>query len=91
MKQQAVTVVGAGLAGSEGFSQIAACGCRAFDRNEAAKRTEAHQSDQFAELVCSNSFVPPAWKRGRPVERRVEAVAPALIAAADRHQVPVFG
>ena len=52
-----VTVIGAGLAGSEAAYQIAKRGV-AVDLIEMKpkKRTPAHSSDKFGELVCSNSL-----------------------------------
>jgi methylenetetrahydrofolate--tRNA-(uracil-5-)-methyltransferase len=52
-----VTVVGGGLAGSEAAFQLAEAGVpvRLFEMRP-IRRTEAHQTDRLAELVCSNSF-----------------------------------
>ncbi len=52
-----VTVIGAGLAGSEAAWQIARRGIkvRLFEQKP-EKRSPAHKSDGFAELVCSNSL-----------------------------------
>ena len=52
-----VTVVGGGLAGSEAAYQLAEAGvpARLFEMRP-VRRTEAHQTDRLAELVCSNSF-----------------------------------
>ena len=56
MKKE-VTVIGAGLAGCEATYQLAKRGIHVHlyeMRNH--KMTEAHQTDLFAELVCSNSL-----------------------------------
>ncbi len=52
-----VTVVGGGLAGSEAAFQLAEAGVpvRLFEMRP-VRRTDAHQTDRLAELVCSNSF-----------------------------------
>ena len=52
-----VTVVGAGLAGSEAAWQIATRGVsvRLFEMRP-TKPTPVHRTDRFAELVCSNSL-----------------------------------
>ncbi|MDQ5871225.1 MAG: methylenetetrahydrofolate--tRNA-(uracil(54)-C(5))-methyltransferase (FADH(2)-oxidizing) TrmFO [Acidobacteriota bacterium] len=57
MRENAVTIVGAGLAGSECAWQLALRGhaVRLFEMRPAV-RTAAHQTDRCAELVCSNSF-----------------------------------
>ena len=52
-----VTVVGAGLAGSEAAWQLAQRGIHVdLIEMKPAKMTPAHHSTDFAELVCSNSF-----------------------------------
>lgn len=52
-----VTVVGGGLAGSEAAWQLACRGVRVrLHEMRPARGTEAHQTDQLGELVCSNSF-----------------------------------
>ena len=52
-----VTVVGAGLAGSECAWQLAARGVAVrLIEQKPTRRTPAQQHDFFAELVCSNSF-----------------------------------
>jgi len=55
--KEAVTVVGAGLAGSECAWQLARRGhrVRLFEMRPKV-RTAAHQTERCAELVCSNSF-----------------------------------
>lgn len=57
MIENRVTVIGAGLAGSEVAWQLANRGV-AVDLYEMrpVKSSPAHQTDQFAELVCSNSL-----------------------------------
>ena len=52
-----INVVGAGLAGSEAAWQIAKRGCRVrLYEMKPGKKSPAHKSDNFAELVCSNSL-----------------------------------
>lgn len=52
-----VTVIGAGLAGSEAAYQIAERGIKVIlYEMKPCKKTPAHRSDLFAELVCSNSL-----------------------------------
>jgi methylenetetrahydrofolate--tRNA-(uracil-5-)-methyltransferase len=54
---QTVTVVGAGLAGSECALQLAERGVRVRLFEQRPVRTSpAHHTDRFAELVCSNSL-----------------------------------
>ena len=52
-----VTVIGAGLAGSECAWQLAQRGIQVTLREmKPEKRTPAHTTDSFAELCCSNSL-----------------------------------
>lgn len=56
-KNKRITVVGAGLAGSECALQLAHKGFEVvLYEMRGTKPTPAHKTDQFAELVCSNSF-----------------------------------
>jgi methylenetetrahydrofolate--tRNA-(uracil-5-)-methyltransferase len=52
-----VHVIGGGLAGPEAALQAARTGCRVvLSEMRPVKSTEAHQTAEFAELVCSNSL-----------------------------------
>ena len=57
MPEKRVAVIGAGLAGCEAAWQLSRRGiaCDLFDMKP-EKRTPAHKSDAFCELVCSNSL-----------------------------------
>ena len=57
MTDRTATVVGAGLAGCEAAWQLAVRGIQVrLIEMKPGKKTPAHHSDLFAELVCSNSF-----------------------------------
>ena len=57
MLNKVITVVGAGLAGSECALQLADLGYKVdLIEMRGVKQTPAHKTDHFAELVCSNSF-----------------------------------
>lgn len=57
MKTQSVNIVGAGLAGSEAAWQVAERNIKVnLYEMRPLKQTPAHYTDQFAELVCSNSL-----------------------------------
>ncbi|MEG2989655.1 MAG: FAD-dependent oxidoreductase, partial [Oscillospiraceae bacterium] len=54
---ESVTVIGAGLAGSEAAWQLAQRGIPVILREmKPAKMSPAHHTPQFGELVCSNSL-----------------------------------
>ena len=56
MKQ--VTIIGAGLAGCEACWQLIKRGIPVkLVEMRPLKSSDAHHSDQFAELVCSNSWI----------------------------------
>ena len=88
-----VTIIGAGLAGSEAAWQVAEAG---FDVELYEMRPHvmppAHHTDQFAELVCSNSL------RGAAVENAVgllkeemRSLNSLIMKAADATKVPAGG
>ncbi len=57
MSSPQVHIVGAGLAGSEAGNFLAKRGIRVIlHEMRPVRMTEAHQTERFAELVCSNSF-----------------------------------
>jgi methylenetetrahydrofolate--tRNA-(uracil-5-)-methyltransferase len=52
-----VHVIGGGLSGSEAAWQLARCGVRVvLHEMRPVRATPVHKTEQFAELVCSNSF-----------------------------------
>ncbi len=55
--QKTIHIIGAGLAGSEAAWQIANLGGKVIlHEMRPTRKTDAHQTANFAELVCSNSF-----------------------------------
>jgi len=87
---QYVTVIGAGLAGSEAAWQLARCGIavRLYEMRP-VQATEAHHTDGFAELVCSNSLRSTSLDTAigllKEEMRRLDSL---VIAAADTARVP---
>jgi methylenetetrahydrofolate--tRNA-(uracil-5-)-methyltransferase len=88
-----ITVVGAGLAGSEAAWQIACQGVKVnlFEMRP-NKKTPAHTTDLFGELVCSNSL------RGAGLENAVGLLKEELrrcnsiiMECADCHRIPAGG
>ena len=88
-----INVIGAGLAGCEAAMQIAGRGTavRLYEMKP-AKRTPAHKTDLFGELVCSNSLkamrVESAAGLLKEEMRRLDSF---LMKCADRCQVPAGG
>lgn len=88
-----VTVLGAGLAGSEASWQLAQRGIkvRLFEMRP-GKMTPAHHSSHFAELVCSNSFRANALENAAGLLKEEMRVLDSLIiACADKHSLPAGG
>src|ERR1700710_464657 len=57
MSNRKIKVIGGGLAGPEAALQAAAAGCQVeLYEMRPVRSTEAHQTSDFAELVCSNSL-----------------------------------
>ena len=88
-----VTVIGAGLAGSEAAWQIAQAGypVRLFEMKP-QKFSPAHKSAGFAELICSNSLkaarIDSAAGLLKEEMRRMDSL---LVACADKTAVPAGG
>ena len=88
--QQPITVIGAGLAGSEAAWQLAERGVKVdLYEMRPTKYTPAHHTDRFAELVCSNSL------RGAGLENAVgllkeemRRLGSLIMSAADHNAVP---
>lgn len=87
---QSVTIIGAGLAGSEAAWQLASRGVavRLVEMRPVAT-APAHHTDRFAELVCSNSFKSayPATAPGM-LKRELAALGSLIIDVAHRTAVP---
>lgn len=88
-----VTILGAGLAGSEAALQLAARGIyvRLFEMRPVVS-TAVHVSDKCAELVCSNSLksTKPDSAAGM-LKHELKALHSALYAVALRHAVAAGG
>lgn len=88
-----VTVVGAGLAGSEAAWQLAKRGIpvRLYEMRPVQK-TPAHHTDKFAELVCSNSLRANSLTNAVGVlKEEMRMLDSLVIGAADRNAVPAGG
>jgi methylenetetrahydrofolate--tRNA-(uracil-5-)-methyltransferase len=85
-----IQVIGAGLAGCEAAFRAADAGARVMlHEMRPQKRTAAHKTDRFGELVCSNSLkseqVPSAPWLLKQEMRKLDSL---LLRAADRARIP---
>jgi tRNA:m(5)U-54 methyltransferase len=88
-----VTVIGAGLAGSEAAWQIAKRGIsvRLFEMRPHQK-SPAHQTGQFAELVCSNSLRAAGLTNAVGIlKEEMRQFDSLVMQAADENRVPAGG
>lgn len=88
-----VTVIGAGLAGSEAAWQIARQGVPVvLYEMRPVKKTPAHHTDKFAELVCSNSLRANGLTNAVGVlKEEMRQMDSLIMRAADKHAVPAGG
>jgi len=87
------SVVGAGLAGCEAAWQLAQSGIsvKLFEMKP-HKRTPAHCTDEYAELVCSNSFRSNRLQNAVGLlKEELRLLDSLIIGAADKTQVPAGG
>ncbi len=87
---QSVTVIGAGLAGSEAAWQIAKRGIQVdLYEMRPVKMTPAHHTSQLAELVCSNSFRADQLTNAVGVlKEEMRRLDSLIMKAADQSRVP---
>ena len=91
--EKIVNVIGAGLAGVEASYQLAKCGykVRLYEMRP-KKMTPAHHSENFAELVCSNSLRADGMTNAVGVLKcEMEMLDSIVIKYARIHQVPAGG
>jgi methylenetetrahydrofolate--tRNA-(uracil-5-)-methyltransferase len=88
-----VTVIGAGLAGSEAAWQIASQGVPVtLYEMRPVRKTPAHITDKFAELVCSNSLRANGLTNAVGVlKEEMRRMNSLILASADKHAVPAGG
>ena len=90
--KNAVHVIGGGLAGSEAAWQLASRGVPVVlhEMRGGGGATPAHQTDQLAELVCSNSFRSddPDYNAVGLLHAEMRALGSLVMRAADGAKVP---
>ncbi len=94
MSPAPIHVIGGGLAGSEATWQIARAGLPVvLHEMRPLRGTDAHHTDNLAELVCSNSFRADDWTSNavgllHAEMRRLDSI---ILSCGDIHQVPAGG
>jgi methylenetetrahydrofolate--tRNA-(uracil-5-)-methyltransferase len=89
-----IHVVGGGLAGSEAAWQIAGAGVPVvLHEMRPVRGTDAHKTDELAELVCSNSFRSddPETNAVGLLHQEMRSLGSLIMAKGDAHQVPAGG
>lgn len=89
-----LTIIGAGLAGSEAAWQAAERGIQVtLHEMRPERKTEAHHSSQAAELVCSNSFRSDDHTRSAIglLHEEMRRCHSLIMRAADQHKLPAGG
>ena len=87
-------VIGGGLAGSEAAWQLAEAGIPVvLHEMRPGRSTEAHQSGNLAELVCSNSFRSDdaEFNAVGVLHAEMRKLGSLIFACADKHAVPAGG
>ncbi len=87
-----IHIIGGGLAGSEAAWQLAEAGLtvRLSEMRGGGDTTPAHDSDQLAEMVCSNSFRSDDAENNAVglLHQEMRTLGSLVLAAADQHRVP---
>lgn len=94
MSEKVIHVIGAGLAGSEAAWQIAVRGIRVVIHEMRPKNySPAHKTDNFAELVCSNSFRSDDAEHNAVglMHEEMRRAGSLIMACADKTKVPAGG
>lgn len=89
-----VHVIGGGLAGSEAAWQIATAGVPVLlHEMRPVRKTEAHQTDGLAEMVCSNSFRSDdaEYNAVGLLHEEMRRCGSLILRCADAHKVPAGG
>ncbi|MBH87621.1 MAG: methylenetetrahydrofolate--tRNA-(uracil(54)-C(5))-methyltransferase (FADH(2)-oxidizing) TrmFO [Pelagibacterales bacterium] len=92
--KQKITIIGGGLAGCEAAWQIANMGLKVNLYEMRPKvRTNAHQTANLAELVCSNSFRSDDMHNNAVglLHAEMRELNSLIMASADKHKIPAGG
>lgn len=91
MQVKPIHIIGAGLAGSEAAWQIANAGVPVvLHEMRPIKKTDAHQTENCAELVCSNSFRSDDHEMNAVglIHHEMRQLNSLIMACGDEHAVP---
>src|SRR5436309_14216732 len=94
LSAEPIHIIGAGLAGSEAAWQLANAGVHVvLHEMRPTRMTEAHRTDSFAELVCSNSFRSDDAANNAVglLHAEMRRLGSLIMRAADANQVPAGG
>jgi methylenetetrahydrofolate--tRNA-(uracil-5-)-methyltransferase len=87
-----IHIIGGGLAGSEAAWQLAAAGLhvRLSEMRGGGDMTPAHETDRFAEMVCSNSFRSDDAEHNAAglLHQEMRDLDSLVMRAAAKHRVP---
>lgn len=86
-----IHIIGGGLAGSEAAWQISRAGVPVIlHEMRPIRKTDAHNTDGLAELVCSNSFRSDDWEFNAVglIHAEMRRAGSLIMACADAHKVP---
>jgi methylenetetrahydrofolate--tRNA-(uracil-5-)-methyltransferase len=89
-----IHIIGGGLAGSEAAWQAAEAGLRVvLHEMRPVRKTDAHQTDSLAELVCSNSFRSDDAQNNAVglLHEEMRRAGSLVMRAADAHKLPAGG
>ena len=89
-----IHVIGGGLAGSEAAWQIAQMGVPVIlHEMRPVRKTDAHQTDGLAELVCSNSFRSDDWQYNAVglLHEEMRKANSLIMKCGDLHKLPAGG
>ena len=89
-----IHIIGGGLAGSEAAWQAASDGVAVvLHEMRPVRKTDAHQTEGLAELVCSNSFRSDDWENNAVglLHEEMRRCGSLIMMAADKHKLPAGG
>ncbi len=89
-----IHIIGAGLAGSEAAWQVSQMGVPVIlHEMRPVCKTEAHQTDGLAELVCSNSFRSDDWEYNAVglLHEEMRKANSLIMSGGDKHKLPAGG